>query len=134
MNRFSEDMTDHLAKYVARFCIGACILLLPCLFLGWTDDRIQTAAVLTGGIAGVLSFGATLPEHDETDEWVDGPETVMQVIRGDPELSIFRACIEDIKARMGEYGAEAVAAVLMLEGEDHAGVTIFAPVDSAMSG
>ena len=41
---------------------------------------MQTAAVLTGGIAGVLSFGVTLPENDETDEFVDGPETVMQVL------------------------------------------------------
>jgi hypothetical protein len=128
------DLSDYLAKYIAKFCIGAFLVLLPCIWIGWSSVQVQHVAVLIGGFAGVLSFGVSLPEHDETDEFVDGPETVMQVIKGDPDLTIFRACVEDMKSRLGEYGAEAVGAILMLEGEDHEGITVFAPVDTAMSG
>jgi hypothetical protein len=122
------DLSDYLAKYIAKFCIGAFLVLLPCIWIGWSSVQVQHVAVLIGGFAGVLSFGVSLPEHDETDEFVDGPETVMQVIKGDPDLTIFRACVEDMKSRLGEYGAEAVGAILMLEGEDHEGITVFAPL------
>jgi len=41
LNRFHDDVSDHLVKYAAKFCIGACILLIPCLCLGWVDERVQ---------------------------------------------------------------------------------------------
>lgn len=100
-------------KKVWLMCLCACILAFPAALVAKTEGLV-TGAALAGALAAALALNTRAPDEQDEDGYHQGEAaSIMNVIQGDPELTIFRTCVEDVADRVEEYGDRACAALLV---------------------